>query len=121
MRINNKYIFLHLVLLIFTKGCQYFWRAVALSYVSYVRAPAHCQGGVSRERVSYVTFAKMKRSIPSGAQGRKRRKEEEEKKAKYRGKSSHLSNYGVKRNTCSIVHHLILDVSLLSLRLAIAS
>ena len=36
--------------------------AVALSYVSYVRAPAHCQGGVSRERVSYVTFAKMKRS-----------------------------------------------------------
>lgn len=86
-----------------------------------MRAPAHCQGGVSRERVSYVTFAKMKRSIPSGAQGRKRRKEEEEKKAKYRGKSSHLSHYGVKRNTCSIVHHLILDVLLLSLRLAIAS
>ena len=65
---------------------------VKLRYVSYVMAPAHCQGGVSCERVSYVTFAKIKRSIPSGAQGRKRRKEEEEKKAKYRGKSSHFSH-----------------------------
>ena len=63
---------------------------VKLRYVSYVRCSCTLPGW--DERVSYVTFAKMKRSKPPGAQGRKRREEEEEKKAKYRGKSSHLSH-----------------------------
>ena len=59
---------------------------VKLHYVSYVRAPAHCQGGVSHERVSYVTFAKMKRSIPSGY-----RDENEERKKRKRKPSIEVS------------------------------
>src|SRR4029434_5231946 len=62
--------------------------AVASSYVTLRQLrEGSCTLPGWGERVSYVTFAKMKRSIPSGAQGRKRRKEEEEKKAKFRGKS----------------------------------
>src|SRR4029434_9154139 len=59
---------------------------VKLRYVSYVRAPAHCQGGVSRERVSYVTFAKMKRQYHL-----EHRDENEERKKRKRKPSIELS------------------------------
>src|SRR4029434_5759055 len=95
VHIQNELQIQHMELMSYNNRIAIFCSSIScvkLRYVSHVRAPAHYQGGVSRECVSYVAFAKMKRSKPSGAQGRKRRKEEEEKKAKYRGKSSHLSH-----------------------------